>query len=101
MSSIFIKNASSIVTCDNEDRVLNSSNLLIENGVITYIGNEEKKADDIINASGYFMYPGLINTHHHLFQIFTRNLPQVQNMELFEWLTNLYEIWKNLNNEVV
>ena len=43
MSSIFIKNASSIVTCDNDDRVLNSSNLLIENGVITYIGNEETR----------------------------------------------------------
>ena len=101
MSSILIKNASSIVTCDNNDTVHSSSNLLIENGVITYIGKEEKKADKIIDASGCFVYPGLINTHHHLFQIFTRNLPQVQNMELFEWLTNLYEIWKNLNNDVV
>ena len=101
MSSLLIKNASSIVTCDNNDTVHSSSNLLIENGVITYIGKEEKKADKIIDASGCFVYPGLINTHHHLFQIFTRNLPQVQNMELFEWLTNLYEIWKNLNNDVV
>lgn len=101
MSSLFIKNASSIVTCDNNDRVHNNSNILIENGVITYIGKEEKNADKTIDASGCFVYPGLINTHHHLFQIFTRNLPQVQNMELFEWLTNLYEIWKNLNHDVV
>ncbi|MDA0035873.1 8-oxoguanine deaminase [Brachyspira hyodysenteriae] len=104
MSSLFIKNASSIVTCDNNDTVHSSSNLFIENGVITYIGKEtkeEKNADKVIDASGCFVYPGLINTHHHLFQIFTRNLPQVQNMELFEWLTNLYEIWKNLNNDVV
>ena len=101
MSSLFIKNASSIVTCDNNDRVHNNSNILIENGVITYIGKEEKNADRVIDASGCFVYPGLINTHHHLFQIFTRNLPQVQNMELFEWLTNLYEIWKNLNHDVV
>lgn len=42
MSSLFIKNASSIVTCDNNDRVHNNSNILIENGVITYIGKEEK-----------------------------------------------------------
>lgn len=101
MSSLFIKNTSSIVTCDNNDRVHNNSNILIENGVITYIGKEEKNADRVIDASGCFVYPGLINTHHHLFQIFTRNLPQVQNMELFEWLTNLYEIWKNLNHDVV
>lgn len=101
MSSLFIKNASSIVTCDNNDIVHNNSNILIENGVITYIGKEEKNADRVIDASGCFVYPGLINTHHHLFQIFTRNLPQVQNMELFEWLTNLYEIWKNLNHDVV
>ncbi|MEI0530898.1 8-oxoguanine deaminase [Brachyspira pilosicoli] len=101
MSSVFIKNASSIVTCDDNDAVHSNSNILIENGVITYIGKEEKKADKIIDASGCFVYPGLINTHHHLFQIFTRNLPQVQNMELFEWLTNLYEIWKNLNHDVV
>lgn len=101
MSSLFIKNVSSIVTCDNNDRVHNNSNILIENGVITYIGKEEKNADKTIDALGCFVYPGLINTHHHLFQIFTRNLPQVQNMELFEWLTNLYEIWKNLNHDVV
>ena len=109
MSSLFIKNASSIVTCSENDTVYNSANILIENGVITYIGEigeketliKEKNADRVIDASGYFVYPGLINTHHHLFQIFSRNLPKVQNMELFEWLTNLYEIWKNLNSEVV
>ncbi|MBW5381601.1 8-oxoguanine deaminase, partial [Brachyspira hampsonii] len=50
MSSLFIKNASSIVTCDNNDTVHNSSNLFIENGVITYIGKEtkeEKNADKV------------------------------------------------------
>ena len=60
MSSLFIKNASSIVTCDNNDRVHNNSNILIENGVITYIGKEEKNADRVIDASGCFVYPGLM-----------------------------------------
>ena len=46
-------------------------------------------------------YPGLVNTHHHLYQVFSRNLPQVQNLELFDWLKALYEIWKNLDAEVV
>jgi len=48
-----------------------------------------------------FCYPGLINTHHHLYQQFSRNLPQVQNMELFDWLKTLYEIWKNLDTAVI
>ena len=46
-------------------------------------------------------YPGLINTHHHLYQVFSRNLPQVQNMELFDWLVTLYEIWNGLNDDTV
>jgi cytosine/adenosine deaminase-related metal-dependent hydrolase len=47
------------------------------------------------------VYPGLINAHHHLYQIFTRNLPQVQNMELFPWLVSLYELWKNIDQDVI
>ncbi|MGB4659447.1 MAG: 8-oxoguanine deaminase, partial [Mobilitalea sp.] len=45
--------------------------------------------------------PGLVNTHHHLYQIFTRNLPQVQSMELFPWLRTLYELWKNIDEDVI
>ena len=58
-------------------------------------------ADDVIDASHMVMYPGLINTHHHLYQTFSRNLPEVQNLELFPWLKALYEIWKNLDEENV
>ena len=47
------------------------------------------------------VYPGLINTHHHLYQLFSRNLPEVQRMELFPWLVTLYDVWKNLDEEVV
>ena len=89
VASVFIKNARAIVTVDDQDRVLYNSNLLIEDGVITYIGQEEKQAERVIDASNCFVYPGLINTHHHLYQTFTRNLPQVQNMELFPWLVAL------------
>ena len=57
-------------------------------------------ADEVIDGSHMVMYPGLINTHHHLYQTFSRNLPQVQNMELFPWLKTLYEIWKNVDEDV-
>lgn len=101
MSSLLIKNASVIVTCDDHDSVLDHSNILIRDGVIVYMGREPQSADKTIDAAGCIVYPGLVNTHHHLYQTFSRNLPQVQNMELFDWLTALYEIWKNVDGDVI
>src|SRR5699024_8733816 len=75
--------------------------MYIENVAIKYIGDKIFDADEIIDAKDMNVYPGLINTHHHLYQTFTRNLPQVQNMELFDWLTTLYEIWKNIDGEII
>ena len=101
MNSLLIKNTSAVITCDSKDTVMEHANILINNGVISYIGPEAQTADETLDASGYLVYPGLINTHHHLYQTFSRNLPQVQNMELFDWLTTLYEIWKNLDQDVI
>ena len=92
MSSLFVKNASAIVTCDAQDTVLENAGILIRNGAVAYIGPEPQQADETLDASGCVVYPGLINTHHHLYQTFSRNLPQVQNLELFDWLRALYEI---------
>lgn len=99
--SILIKNAKKIITVDSEDRVLENQNIYIKDNEITYIGTEVFEADKVIDGSKLFVYPGLINTHHHLYQTFTRNLPQVQNMELFDWLVTLYEIWRGLNPEII
>ena len=100
MKTLLIKNVKHLVTCDTDDRVLNGVNVLVQDGIIARIGQEDMTADDVIDASHMVMYPGLINTHHHLYQTFSRNLPQVQNMELFPWLKTLYEIWKNVNENV-
>lgn len=101
MSNLLIKNASYIVTCDSRDTVLENTNIMIRDGVITYIGPKPPAADETLDASDCIVYPGLINTHHHLYQTFSRNLPQVQNMELFDWLTALYGIWKNLDSDII
>lgn len=95
--SMLIKNAKTVVTCDSKDRVFEDVNIFIEDGIIKNIGKEVFEADEIIDAKDMIVYPGLINTHHHLYQTFTRNLPQVQNLELFDWLVTLYEIWKGLS----
>lgn len=101
MSTLLIKNIDTLVTCDGEDRVLENVSIFCRDGLIEAIGNIEMTADEVIDASGCFCYPGLVNTHHHLYQVFSRNLPEVQNMELFEWLTTLYDIWKNLNERTI
>ena len=101
MSSLLIQNAWAVVTCDDQDSLLENASILIRDGVITYMGPEPQTADEVLDASRCVVYPGLVNTHHHLYQTFSRNLPQVQNLELFDWLTALYEIWKNLDGEAV
>ena len=50
---------------------------------------------------GHLVIPGLVNTHHHMYQSLTRAIPAAQNAELFGWLTNLYKIWANLTPEMI
>ena len=101
MSTLIIQNAAEVVTCDAQDTVLSNVNIFCRNGLIESIGSDHLTADETIDATGMLCYPGLINTHHHLYQVFSRNLPQVQNMELFDWLVTLYEIWKRLNEDTI
>ena len=101
MASLLIKNIGCLVTCDDEDSVLENVNLYAEDGIIRSIGPEAAPADRVLDAAGMLCYPGLVNAHHHLYQIFSRNLPHVQNLELFDWLTALYEIWKGLDGNTV
>ena len=102
MKSLLLTNIAYIVSCDDQDRTYENASILIEDGVITRIGTfDNVSADRVIDCKGGIVYPGLINTHHHLYQTFSRNLPHVQNMELFPWLTALYEIWKNLDEDSI
>ena len=102
MSTLLIRNISALITCDDHDSLLENVDLYAENGVIRAMGPHlDRQADTVLDGTNMLCYPGLINTHHHLYQVFSRNLPQVQNMELFDWLKTLYEIWKNLDADVV
>lgn len=112
MSRLIVKNIKALVSCDESDRVYENVDLECKDGLICSIRpageesdesghNAAKEADQVIDGSGMLCYPGLVNAHHHLYQVFSRNLPQVQNMELFDWLTTLYEVWKNLNEDTI
>lgn len=102
MSHLIIKQAMTVVTCDDQDTLYENTDIEIKDGVITNLGDiVPPEGAEVIDARGCIVYPGLINTHHHLYQTFSRNLPQVQKMELFDWLVTLYEIWKYLDDEVI
>jgi len=76
--------------------------LLIDGGVVADMGEGLPRGDaEVIDASTKLVMPGLVNTHHHMYQTLQRNIPAVQNAELFDWLITLYEIWRHLSPEAV
>lgn len=100
--NILIKNAHKIITCTDKGVEIISGDILIEGNRIKAVGGEIKTPSDrIIDAKDKVVIPGLVNTHHHLYQTFQRNLPLVQDAKLFPWLKTLYQIWRNIDPEIV
>jgi 8-oxoguanine deaminase len=63
--------------------------------------DEVRASGELIDARGHVLTPGLVNTHHHMYQSLTRVVPAAQNAELFGWLRTLYPIWAGLTPEMV
>jgi len=102
MSKLLLKNCFHLVTMNQNQDKFNGFDLLIQNNQIKEIAENiiDNKAE-IIDCSTKLVIPGLVNSHHHLFQTLTRNIPAVQDEKLFNWLTTLYEIWKNLDERAI
>ena len=111
MSTLLVKNAALLVTMDEERRRIEDGGIFVRDNVIEAVGPTAvasadaselpQEADRVIDASGVTVLPGLVNTHHHLYQTLTRALPAVQDVELFDWLRTLYPIWAELTGEAV
>jgi len=103
MSKILIKNSLLIATMNDDRKEISGGYILIENDKIVSIGNDipNIEADKVIDASNMVILPGFVNTHHHFYQTLTRNIPKMQNAELFTWLTDYYEVWRELTEEGV
>lgn len=97
--AILIKNATTVVTMDATLSELAQADIRVENGVITDIGTGLTGAEDTIDATGCVVTPGLVNTHHHLYQTLTRAVPGGQDALLFGWLQTLYPIWSRFGPE--
>lgn len=104
MSTLLIKNAHAIATFDNNDSELRDAYLFVRDGVIESLGPAAEaplSVDEVIDASNCVVIPGLVNTHHHMYQTLTRAIPAVQDAELFTWLKGLYPIWGRMTPEMI
>ncbi|MCH1482791.1 MAG: 8-oxoguanine deaminase [Alphaproteobacteria bacterium] len=81
---------------------IRDAGLFARDGVIEQVGPTSSlpdNADQIIDMTGHVVIPGMVNTHHHLFQNLTRVVPPAQNAPLFGWLQTLYPVWSHLGPE--
>lgn len=100
MPDVLIKGAQTVVTMDETRRELAGADILVSGGVIAGIGvGLYGGGADIIHAQGCVVTPGLVNTHHHLYQTLTRAVPGGQDALLFGWLQTLYPIWAKFGPE--
>lgn len=103
-STLLIANIHTLVTMDEDRRVLENAWVLVEDGAVSRIGTHDEAppgAVRTIDASGHVVLPGLVNTHHHFFQTLLRAVPSMQNAALWEWLQELYLPMGSLTNEMV
>ncbi len=99
MPSLLLKNATILVTQKAGHFDVIDGGFIAEDGVITAVGRAAdlpNTADEVIDAKGCVVIPGLVNTHHHLYQNLTRAVPAGVDAALFGWLTALYPIWARM-----
>ena len=104
MTTTLFKNTLALATMDEQRREFRDASILIENNRIKAVGpaaDLPQTADDVIDATGHVIIPGLINTHHHMYQSLTRAVPAAQDASLFQWLKALYPIWAKLTPEMI
>lgn len=102
MGTLLVRNAHVLVTMDDERREIPQGGFFARDGWIEQVAPTQdlpEEADEILDLDRHLVLPGLINTHHHLYQTLTRALPAAQDVDLFSWLKALYPIWARLTPE--
>jgi 8-oxoguanine deaminase len=103
MPTLLVKNIELLATFDDARREIKDGALLLRDNVIVEAGTTAElagiAADRVLDLSGHIVMPGMVNTHHHMYQNLTRVM--VQDDELFVWLTTLYPIWAELDDEAI
>jgi len=101
MGSILLKNCYYIFLSADQESLCGKDILIRENRIEKIGEGLSTEGSHVIDCSQCVVVPGFVNTHHHFCQTLTRNVPEVQDAELFDWLVFLYEIWKHLDEKAV
>ncbi|MBN1813053.1 MAG: 8-oxoguanine deaminase [Anaerolineae bacterium] len=105
VATLLLKNAELLATMEDAGRRrIPGGGLFARDHVIEQVGltaDLPSEADRVIDAQGMIVLPGLVNTHHHLYQTLTRAVPAAQDATLFRWLKTLYPIWAGMTSEAV
>jgi 8-oxoguanine deaminase len=104
MPTLLVKHAELLVTMGGDLRRIPDGGVFIRDHIIEQVGATcelPAEADRVISAQGMIILPGLVNTHHHLFQTLTRAVPAAQDATLFQWLKTFYPIWARLTPEAI
>ena len=102
MSTLLVKNATVLVSMDDQRREIADGGLYIRDGFIEQVGKTDelaREADEVLDLHDHILLPGLVNTHHHFYQTLTRVVPAAQDANLFHWLKTLYPIWARMTPE--
>ena len=101
MAEVLIRGADTVLTMDAAGTEVTGGDVLIRDGVIAAVGPGLTAAPGamVLDAAGCVVTPGLVNTHHHLYQTLTRAVPGAQDALLFGWLRRLYPIWARFGPE--
>ena len=101
MAEVLLRGARRVLTMDDADSTLKDTDILVRDGVIAAVGRGLTTTGEVRDVSGCVVTPGLVNTHHHLYQTLTRAVPGAQDALLFGWLRTLYPIWSRFGPEEV
>lgn len=102
--TLLLHHAQLLLTMDEERREIPDGAVFIEDNRITQVGPSVQlpdTADEVLDMGGHIVLPGLVNTHHHMYQSLTRALPRAQDAELFDWLQHLYPVWAGLTPDML
>ena len=103
MTTLLVKNIAHLATFDGADREIKDGALLLRDNFIAQVGTMAElggvAADATLDLAGHIVLPGLVNTHHHMYQNLTRVM--VQDDDLFVWLRTLYPVWARLDDAAI
>lgn len=109
---LLLRHADVLVTMDAQRREIADGAVVVEGPAIAWVGATSELpaawrdaagsgSMEVVDLHGHVLMPGLVNTHHHMYQSLTRVVPDAQDAELFGWLENLYLLWGHLTPEMI